>query len=322
MVYNLGVLMNPIESIDPMDDSTLPILCEAQKRGWHVHYLTKHDLFLENNIVYGNMKRLSVSKDHHHWFDYQDTAKAPIKTLDVLLMRQDPPVDLHYIYLTYLLERAEKEGVLVVNRPSSLRNLNEKLFASSFVNFSPETLVTANIQQLKAFVQSVGKAVIKPLHVMGGQSIFLLNKDDKNCNVILETMTQHGETLVLIQKYIDAVAKGDRRILLLEGEAIPYAIVRVATHADFRCNIFSGAKVKFEPLSNHDKKICKTIGPILKKEGLLFVGIDVIGHYLTEINMTSPGCLTKLETFASINLSSQLLDIIERQLKSRKKSQV
>jgi len=323
MTYNLGVLMNPIEKIDPVDDSTLAMLCEAQRRGWNIYYLTAHDLFLENSIVYGNMRCLKVSRDHNAWFHYDsDFAIRPIHDLDVLLMRQDPPVNSQYIYLTYLLERAEAQGVFVVNRPASLRNLNEKLFANSFIDFVPPTLVTSDITRLSAFIDSVKKAVIKPLNVMGGESVFLMNHDDKNRNVILETITQKGQQLVLIQKYLDAIDKGDKRILLIDAEPVPYALTRMTKDADFRCNIASGATFQIQQLSKRDKEICDAVGPALKKEGLLFVGIDVIGDQLIEINITSPGCLANIEKFSSFDISGQLFNAIEKKIMALKKSRV
>lgn len=323
MTYNLGVLMNPIEKIDPLDDSTLLMLCEAQRRGWNLYYLTAHDLFLENNIVYGHMKRLKVALDPDAWFHYNGGfITKPIHILDMLFMREDPPVNLQYLYLTYLLERAEAQGVFVVNRPASLRNLNEKLFANLFVDLVPPTLVTSDITRLRAFIDSEKKAVIKPLNAMGGHSVFLMNHDDKNCNVILETITQNSKQLVLIQKYLNAVDQGDKRILLVDGKPMPYASVRIAKESDFRCNIASGATFETKPLSTRDKKICETVGPIFKREGLLFVGIDLIGDYLIEINITSPGCLANIEKYAADDILKQLFDVTEKKLTFFKKSQV
>jgi glutathione synthase len=203
-----------------------------------------------------------------------------------------------------------------------LRDLNEKLFANLFVDFVPPALVTSDIIQLRAFIDSVQKAVIKPLNVMGGESVFLMDHHDKNCNVILETITQRGQQLVLIQKYLDAIDQGDKRILLIDGEPVPCALVRMTKENDFRCNIASGATFQTQTLSPRDKEICKIVGPVLKKEGLLFVGIDIIGDYLIEINITSPGCLANIEKFSSLDLSGQLFDAIEKNLVLSKKSQV
>ena len=323
MTYKLGVLMNPIEKINPTDDSTLSMLCEAQRRGWTLYYLTAGDLSLDNTDVYGRMQRLNVAQDEKHWFNYEGKAEnKPIDTLDVLLMRQDPPVNLQYLYLTYLLERAEAKGVLVVNRPASLRNFNEKLFAHSFTDLVPPTLVTSNISELKAFIDEEKQAVIKPLNIMGGQSVFLVNCTDKNCNVILETMTKNGQRLVLIQKYLDAIDQGDKRILLIDGVPAPYALVRRPQNSDFRCNVVLGGAFQVKPITTQDQKICDTVGPVLKEQGLIFVGIDVIGDYLIEINITSPGCLANIEKNSAFDISKQLLNMIEKKITLTKKSQV
>lgn len=319
MTIKLGVLMNPIESINPKEDSTLCMLLEAERRGWDIYYLTAKDIFLKNAIVYASMKRLQVSKDTQCWFRYHETLIQPLNTVDVLLMRQDPPIDMNYIYLTYLLEFAVQQGVLVVNNPTSLRDCNEKFFATMFKDWVPNALFTCDIGQLKAFLAKEKKAVVKPLHSMGGQSVFLLREDDKNTNVILETMTCGGRHFVLIQQYIDVATKGDKRILLIDGEPIPYAVTRIPAQDDFRGNIYSGASFTIQPLTRQDKKICDALSHVLKEKGLLFVGIDIIDNYLIEINITSPGCLSNVEENTSMMVAQNLFDAIEKKLPIKKK---
>jgi glutathione synthase len=314
MTIKLGVLMNAIETIKPREDSTLAMLYEAQKRGWEIYYLQRTDLFLINNIVSAHMWRLQVAPDVNQWFTYHDAMTQPLHELDIILMRLDPPINMHYIYLTYLLEKAQQQGVFVMNHPSSLRNLNEKIFAAAFAHLMPDTLIACDMQQLKNFLYQKRRAVIKPLHSMGGDSVFLMDKDNRNTNVILETMTHRGTRYVLIQQYLTAAEQGDKRILLLNGEPVPYALLRTSLDGEFRNNLAAGASFKIAPLTEQDKKICQEVGGVLKEKGLLFVGIDIIGDYLIEINITSPGCLMNIEKHTSYPIAKELFDLIAQSL--------
>jgi len=308
----LGIVMDDIRYIRVMHDSTLRMMLEAQSRGWELYYMQAQDLSLENGNPAALMKKISVMLNKDKWFSIENETKQNLNSLHVILMRKDPPIDLSYFYLTYILEQAERHGVPVINRPSSLREVNEKLFTSWFSEFCPKTLVSSHQAELKGFLRQVKKAVIKPLNAMGGHSIFLLDETDLNCNVILETMTNHGKQMVMMQQYIDEIKNGDKRILIIDGKVIPYAVTRIAGEDDFRGNVMSGASVEIKKLSAKDKAICRTIAPLLKKKGLLLAGIDIIGDYLTEINVTSPGCLTEIDDETDISATKIFIDAIEK----------
>jgi len=310
----LGIVMDPIQNIRVMHDSTLRMMLEAQSRGWELYYMEPADLYLENGIPAAFMKKILVKLDKNKWFSCEDEIQQSLNALDVILMRKDPPVDTHYFYLTYILEQAERQGVLVVNHPSSLREVNEKLFTSWFSEFCPKTLVSSNMKELKIFLKQLKKGVIKPLNAMGGHSIFSLEKSDPNCNVILETMTRHETELVMIQEYIPEIKNGDKRIIMIDGKALPYVLARIPSEKDFRGNIMSGAQTKIQSISEQDKIICETISPVLKKKGIILAGIDIIGHYLTEINLTSPGCLSEIDDETDISATKMLIDAIEEKL--------
>lgn len=316
MKKKLGIVMDPIGSIKYKKDSTLAMLWEAQARDWEIYYFEQADMILRDGIPYANAQQLTVAHDPLHWFDFKGEKETiPLAELNAILMRKDPPFSEEYIYSTYILEHAERLGVLVVNRPQSLRDANEKLFAANFPECCPSTLVTQSSKRLHAFWQEHRDIVCKPLNSMGGTSVFRLKEGDVNAAVIFETLTENETTYIMAQKFIPDITKGDKRILLIDGEPIPHALVRVPQGNDWRGNLAAGAKGEVQPLTDRDKWICAQVGPELKKRGLYFVGIDVIGDFLTEINVTSPTGIRELDDALGINISGKLFDVIEGRIK-------
>jgi glutathione synthase len=314
MTIKLGVVMDPIGSIHVKKDSTLAMLLSAQARGWELYYMEQADLFLRDGHCHAEMRRLTVSDDMHHWFELQEPQSMPLTFLDVVLMRKDPPVDMEYLYSTFLLERAEAEGVVVVNRPGALRNVGEKLYTSWFAECCPPTMVSSQMHRLKAFLGEFRDIVVKPLNGMGGASVFRIRHDDPNLNVILETITDNGHRSAMAQRYIPEISEGDKRILLIDGEPFPYALARIPAPGESRGNLAAGGTGKGVELTERDRWICARVGPAMREMGLLFVGLDVIGDFLTEINVTSPTCIRELDTFYKTDIAGQLMDAIGRRL--------
>ena len=317
MSIRLGVVMDPIGSINIKKDSTFAMLLEAQRRGWELHYMEQGDLFLRDGRSYGRTRDLTVTDDRAGWHSLGDGRLAPLETLDVILMRKDPPFDMEYIYATYILERAELAGTLVVNRPQGLRDANEKLYTAWFAHCCPPTLVTRSIQQLREWLREHGDIILKPLGSMGGASIFRLRENDPNLSVVLETLTDHGRRYAMAQRFIPEIVHGDKRILLIDGEPVPYALARIPAPGETRGNLAAGGRGVGVALSERDRWICSQVGPSLRAKGLMFVGLDVIGDYLTEINVTSPTCIREIDAIYGLNISALLLDRIEVQISSR-----
>lgn len=316
----VGVVMDPIAGITPAKDSTLAMLLAAQKRGHDLHYFEQIDLRLLNGEALGNGRKLRVTDDQDRWFKLGPVTKISLAEFDVLLMRKDPPFDTEYIYTTYILEQAEERGALVVNRPASLRDINEKAFTAWFPHCCPDTLITRSIQELKAFLDRQGKIVVKPLDGMGGQSIFVVEKRKDNVNVIFETITGNQTHYSMAQRYIPEIRDGDKRIILVNGEPANFALARIPQGDDGRGNLVMGAIAQTRELTDRDRWICQQVGPVLKKKGVLFAGLDVIGDYLTEINVTSPTGIRELQKLASCDLAETLFDSIEKTLRERQAS--
>lgn len=307
----LAMIMDPIDRITPQKDTSLAMLLEAQARQYEIFYLEQTDLWLRDGVVWGRMHSITVYDDNARWFDLGEAVEQPLAELDIVLMRKDPPFDMNYIYSTYLLEQAEQQGVLVVNRPSSVRDANEKLFTAWFPQCCPRTLVTSKIDLLKGFLAEEEVIVVKPLDSMGGRSIFKVTQEDQNQNVILETMTRDGQQLVMAQRFVPEVSTGDKRIILINGKPVPQALARIPAQDDFRGNLVAGANSEGRDLTDRDRWICDQVGPVLRNKGLLFVGLDVIGDYLTEINVTSPTGVRELDKQYGINISAQLFNALE-----------
>jgi len=314
MSIKLGVIMDPIGSIKITKDSTFAMLLEAQARGWEIHYMLMSDLSLIDGQPYANTRSLTIQDDIHDWFSLGDEKNIPMQELDTILMRKDPPFDMEYIYATYILQRAHELGCLIVNRPDSLREANEKLFTAWFPQCCTPALVSRDKDQIKSFFKQHEDIILKPLGGMGGVSIFRARALDPNINVIIETLTSNGEQYCMAQKFIPEIDKGDKRILLIDGQPVPYALARIPAKGETRGNLAAGGRGEGIPLSERDYWICEQLGPTLKKMGLLFVGIDVIGDYLTEINVTSPTCIRELDELFNLNIGGLLMDAIEQKL--------
>ncbi len=308
--------MDPIEGIKVRKDSTFAMLLEAQSRGYEIHYLQSKNLFLSNDVVSAKCEEISLRDQTNDWFSAKDPVQHEMSFFDVVLMRKDPPFNMEYIYTTYLLDRVEELGVLVVNHPTSLRNANEKLFATKFKDCITPYVVSQQQTILNSFIDEHKKVVVKPLDGMAGDSIFQINQDDANRNVILETITQLNQRTVMAQKLIPEYVQGDKRVLLINGEPIPYALLRVPSKGELRANLAKGGSAQGIELNPRDLHICSQIGPILRDMQLSFVGIDIIGEYLTEINVTSPTGIRELDKMYDLNICATLFDHIENQLKA------
>lgn len=314
MTIKIGVIMDPIDQITYKKDSTLAMLWEAQRRGWSVHYMEQGDLFVNDGKPYAECQLLKTFENPEHWFELGEDQVMPLAELDVILMRKDPPFDLNFIYTTYILEKAEREGVLIVNNPQSLRDCNEKMFATQFPQCCTPTMVSSQRDLLVDFLQQHKDVIYKPLDGMGGSSIFHVKLGDKNTNVIIETLTQMGNRPIMAQRYIPEITAGDKRIILVDGEPIPYCLARIPMAGESRGNLAAGGTGEARPLSDRDRWICEQVAPTLKEKGLLFVGIDVIGDFLTEINVTSPTCIREIDAAYDTNIAGVLMDAIETKL--------
>ncbi len=315
-----GVVMDPISGIKPYKDSSFAMLLEAQRRGHVLYYMEPNDLYAVDGRVFARMQKLEVRDNTSDWFTLTPLGSLSLDELDIVLMRRDPPFDMNYIYATYMLELAEKAGTLVINRPQSLRDANEKFFINNFPQCCVPMLISSRSDLIREFVVQHGHCVVKPLDGMGGESVFQVSDSDLNLNVILETITRHDARPVMAQKYIDEISSGDKRILVVNGEPVPYALARFAGEGDFRGNLAKGGSSKGVALSERDKWICSQVGPELKRRGILFAGLDVIGDWLSEVNVTSPTCIRELDEEFGLNIAAQLFDAAEETLQDAGKS--
>jgi glutathione synthase len=314
MPIKLGMVMDSIDHINIKKDTSFSMLLEAQARGWELHYMELNDLFLRNGRAYARTRTLIVQRNVQQWHRFISEQDIPLDQLDVIMMRKDPPFDQEYIYATYLLERAESMGVYVVNKPQSLRDANEKLFTAWFPQCCAETLVAREPARIRSFLLEQGEIILKPLDGMGGTSIFHLRQNDPNLSVILETMTQYNSRYVMAQKYLPEIKDGDKRILLVNGEAVPYALARIPALGETRGNLAAGGHAEGRKLTEKDWWIANQVGPALREKGLIFVGLDVIGDKLTEINVTSPTCAQELDQQFGLNIAGLLMNHIENTL--------
>ncbi len=310
MTIRLGVIMDPIQEIHFKKDTSLALLNAAQERGCELWYMEQADLSIQKGRSYGRMASLKVAMNPEQWADLGEFEDRPLAELDIIIMHKDPPFDSEFIYSTYILERAEEEGVLVANRPQSLRDCNEKVFATAFPELMSPTIVARRADLLKAFHKEHEDVIFKPLDGMGGSSIFRLKKDDPNVSVIIETLTAHGTQQIMAQKFIPEITSGDKRILMINGEPVPYSLARIPAQGETRGNLAAGGRGVTQELSEDDRRIASIIGPELKKRGLYFVGLDVIGSCLTEINVTSPTCVREISRDSGIDVAGQLIDTL------------
>lgn len=313
----LGIFMDPIGSIDVKKDSSFAMLLAAQRRGWELLYMEQSDLLLRDARAYATARALRVEDNAEIWFEFGAIHITPLDTLDILLIRKDPPFDLEYLFATHILEHAEKGGTLVVNGPQAIRDANEKLFTAWFADCGPPMLVTRSEQQIRIFLEEQSDIILKPLHSMGGESVFRVVKGDANTSVIIETLTRHGSRFAMAQRFIPEIAAGDKRILMIDGEPVPYALARIPAPGETRGNLAAGGRGEGIALSTRDRWICARVGPTLREKGLLFVGLDVIGDYLTEINVTSPTCIRELDALYGLDIAGDLMDVLDKKRRPR-----
>ena len=306
--------MDPIESINVEKDTTLAMMLAAQERGWKLKYFQRTDLFMRDGSASATMCDITVEDNPENWFELGTAADLPLTECDCILMRLDPPFNMDYVFTTYFLQRASDDGVLVLNNPASLRDLNEKVFTAWFPQCCPPTLITSNNDKLRDFHKEFDDIIVKPLDGMGGSSIFRLKKDDPNVSVVLETMTDFGSTQIMAQKYIPEIVDGDKRILVVGGKPVSHALARMPAAGETRGNLAAGGKGIAVPLSDRDREIAETIGPVLVEKGVFFAGIDVIGDWVTEINVTSPTCARELNAQVGLDIGGQFMDVIAENL--------
>jgi len=309
-----GIVMDPIAGINIKKDSTFAMMLEAQRRGHEILYMEAGWLHVADGRAAARMHAVTVRDDPSGWFELGEAQTRPLGDLDVVLMRRDPPFDMDYVYCTYILELAEDEGTLVVNRPQALRDANEKCFTTKFPQCCVPMAITREAPRIRAFVEQHGDSVVKPLGGMGGDSIFQLRPGDANLNVILETITRNGRELVMVQRYIPEIRDGDKRILVVDGQPVPYALARLPGQGDFRGNLAKGGRGEGRELSERDRWIVSQVAPELRRRGILFAGLDVIGDWLTEVNVTSPTCIRELDAQYGLNIAGDLFAAIEARL--------
>jgi len=317
MTVKLGVVMDPIADINVKKDTTLAMLFAAQRRGWELYYMEQSNLSLDQGLARASVRRLSVEDNPESWFEVGSPQDIALSDLDVVLMRKDPPFDMDFIYSTYILEAAQREGTLVVNDPRSLRDCNEKLFATQFPQCCPPLIVAASAARLKAFHAEHGDVIFKPLDGMGGASIFRVKAGDPNLSVIIETLTDHGRQQIMAQKFLPEIVDGDKRILMVDGVPAEYGLARIPMSGETRGNLAAGGSGVAMPLTDRERWICSQVAPVLREKGLLFVGLDVIGDYLTEINVTSPTCVRELDRAHQLDIAGELMEAIASKLAAR-----
>ena len=318
MTIKLGVVMDPIADINYKKDTTLAMLWAAQARDWQLFYMEQKDLYLQDGEARASMSRLTVFHDPDGWYNMKEAEDQPLADLDVILMRKDPPFDNEYIYSTYILEDAERKGSLIVNRCQGLRDSNEKVFATQFPECCPPLLVSRDKERLRTFHREHKDVIFKPLDGMGGSSIFRAKEGDPNVSVILETLTEHGQQTIMAQRYIPEIVDGDKRILMINGEVVPYCLARVPLAGELRGNLAAGGTGRAQPLSDRDRWIAEQVAPFLRERGILFAGLDVIGDYLTEINVTSPTCIREIDAGYDLDIAGDLMDCIAEELNQRR----
>ncbi|MCC5854507.1 MAG: glutathione synthase [Idiomarina sp.] len=312
----VGIIMDPIATIKPHKDTSFRLALEAQARGHELLYLELDDLFIDGGTAYGHARPLHVVDQATDFYTLGEAATLPLGEIDILLMRKDPPFDIEFVYATHILELAARDGALVANRPQSLRDCSEKLFTAWFPDLIPATRVTRSAAQIREFHQTHGDIILKPLDGMGGASIFRVAPNGANLGVIIETLTQHGRRFAMVQEFLPEISEGDKRILIINGEAAPYALARIPSAGETRGNLAAGGTGRAQPLSESDWELARAVGPILKEKGLYLVGLDVIGNRITEINVTSPTCMREIEAAYKINIAADFFAALEADLKT------
>jgi len=310
----IAILMDPVDTINPRKDSTFAMMLEAQHRNYQISYIGKDDLFCQRGKAFARSQKIQVTDNQQQWYQLSEPHTSELSQFDIILMRKDPPFDMEYIMDTYTLDLAESANTHIINKPQALRDANEKFFTEHFAECTPANMISRNMDTLKSAVREFDQVIIKPMDGMGGESIFKTSKNDKNLNVILETVSQNGNKTTMVQQFIPEISEGDKRILIINGKPVPYALARIPSTKDFRGNLAKGGTGKGVELSTSDYRICEIVGPKLKEMGIVFAGIDVIGNYLTEINVTSPTCIRELDEIFQLNIAGQLFDCIENEI--------
>jgi glutathione synthase len=310
----LGVVMDPIGAINIKKDSTFEMIWQAQELGWEVHYFELQDLSIDNGVALGRSRRVTVFQNHEKWSELSSPEDMKLGDLDAILMRKDPPFDMEYVYATYVLELAQNQGALVVNNPQALRDCNEKAYCAWFPQWCPETLISRREDQMRAFLAKHKDIILKPLDGMGGVSIFRVQSDSPNIGVIIETLTHRGNRFAMAQEFVPEITAGDKRILIVDGEPVPYVLARIPAKGETRGNLAAGASGVAQPLSDSNRRLAEAVAPELVKKGILFAGLDVIGDRLTEINVTSPTCIKEINAAFDTNIARDLLIAIEKRL--------
>ena len=310
----IGVVMDPISSINIKKDSTFEMMWQAHQLGWELYYFEMNDLSIDAGVALGRARKATIYQDAAHWYDLADAEQMELGQLDAILMRKDPPFDMEFVYATYILELAEKQGALVVNSPSALRDCNEKAYCAWFPELCPETVISRDAAQIKAFLEKHKDIILKPLDGMGGTSIFRVQQGSPNINVIIETLTELGSRYAMAQRYIAEITKGDKRILMVDGEPVPYVLARIPPEGETRGNLAVGGTGVAQPLSDENRALAEVVGPELRKRNILFAGLDVIGNSLTEINVTSPTCIKEINQQYGTNIALDLMHVIERRV--------
>lgn len=313
-IKRIGILMDPIESISFKKDSTLEMMWQAQQRGWQLEYFLQSDCYVDNGVPKARSKGVKVAMNPDNWFEFTHEEDIELGKLDAILMRKDPPFNMEFVYTTYILELAENLGCLIVNKPNALRDCNEKMYTQWFPELTPKSIITRNEQDIRHFLAEHQDIIVKPLDGMGGTSIFRLQENDPNLGVVIETMTDYGAQFTLCQKYIPEISEGDKRILVIDGTPVDYCLARIPSQGETRGNLAAGGRGVSKPLSDRDREICAVVGPELVKRGIIFAGLDVIGDYLTEINVTSPTCIRELNDQNGLNIAGTLMDAIAEKI--------
>ena len=305
------VVMDPIETVNLKKDSTMAMLWAASRRGHELGYALQQDLYIEQGKAFGLISPLKVFEDYSHYYELGEKQKESLATYDVVLMRKDPPFDMNFVYTTYILDQAEREGAWIINKPQSLRDCNEKLFATQFSELQVPTLVTSQQSLIREFIKAHGDVIVKPLDGMGGMGIFRLYQDGVNIGSTLEMLTEMGTRPIMVQRYIPEIVEGDKRILMVNGEPVPYCLARIPQNGEVRGNLAAGGLGQARPLTDNDKMIAAKVGPFLREKGLVFVGLDVIGNYVTEINVTSPTCIREIDAQFGTSIADDLFTVLE-----------
>ena len=314
MTYTVGVVMDPIAKIKPEKDTSFAMMLEAQHRGATLIYLELKDLYIDNGVPKAIGYPVTVRDQAQDFYTLGEEKQYLLGDLDVILMRKDPPFDSEFLYATHILDLAERAGALVVNKPQSLRDFNEKLFTAYFPELIPDTLVTRNAALVRQFHAKHKDVICKPLDGMGGASIFRIKEDGTNPGVIIATLTSNGQSQMMVQAYLPAIKEGDKRVLIVNGKVMPYCLARLPSAGETRGNLAAGGTGRPQPISDSDRALAETIAPVLVERGLMFVGLDVIGDRITEINVTSPTCVREIERAYDINITGELFDAIEAKL--------